>query len=96
MPKTRKELRKDAVLQESADWMEKLRLDKKGLDKLQKTLGLRRDPKSPIPEPTKRLSVVLRYLVTGNGYDETLVDEFEVTFDDISKALLGIMDVSRM
>lgn len=67
MPKKGKKGAKPVSVAEDCDWMVKLRLDKKGFTNLSKKIKMAYSPHYPIPDPTQRLIVTLRYLVMGEG-----------------------------
>lgn len=66
-----------------SDWMAILRLDKKGFEILCEKVNLKFDRAFPIADPVQRLAVTLRFLVTGEGYHNSLVNMFMDTFGAI-------------
>lgn len=79
---------------EPADWMQILRLDKKKFEILMMEINLNYNKNSPIPDPRQRLITTLRYLITGEGYHESLVDMFDITFNEILESLEGNLKVN--
>lgn len=88
-----KRQRRAAALAESAGWMEILRLDKKGFEILSKKVNLKFDSTFPISDPVQRLIVTLRFLVTGEGYHDSLQDMFLNTFEKIFHAMDNKLEV---
>lgn len=76
------------------DWMEILRLNKKKFMVLSKKVNLQHVADYPIPDPVQRLSVTLRYLVTGEGYNDLPSEIWEESFDTIFLALRDSMEVN--
>lgn len=79
---------------EPADWMAILRLDKKKFEILIREINLHYSYNSPIPDPRQRLITTLRYLITGEGYHASLVDMFDITFNEILESLEGNLKVN--
>lgn len=90
MPRNAKKKTRTPAAPKAADWMEILRLDKKKFDVLFKKVNLTFDENQPIPDPTQRLSVSLRYLVTGEGYHESLAEMLVNTYSTIFNNLQGL------
>lgn len=68
------------------EWMVNLKMDWTVFNELKKTVDLKYNRKSPVPDPVARLKLVLRYLATGQGFKESTEQMFMDTMKEIFKA----------
>lgn len=71
----------------SDEWMTNLSLDMEDFNKLKKLVNLKPNRKYPVSDPVARLKLVLRYLSTGQGFDESQEEMMNDTLKEILKAV---------
>lgn len=94
MSKALKKQKRAAALAESTDWMEILRLNKKRFEILSKKINLKFNAEFPVRDPVQRLIVVLRFLVTGEGFHDAYEPMFVDTFERIFEVMEDNLAVS--
>lgn len=96
MSKALRKQRRAAALAESTGWMSIIHLDKKKFDALYKKVDLKYDSDFSISDPVQRLMVTLRFLVTGEGFEDSLERMFMDTFEKIFGAMEDNMKVRKL
>lgn len=71
------------------EWMDTLKIEWEDYEDLKEIVALKFNRKYPIPDPDVRLKLTLRYLATGQGFEESheqmLIDTMKEIFNSISE-----------